>query len=190
MKANKMSVRLLSVILTIALMFSIFSVSVFAEAESGTEEPVASGTESGEASGTEAPEASGTESGEASGTESGEASGTESGTPATSKPTESTPSSADAAAKKTKLIETIVSICIVVVTLVIVAIFCLIKKEKVAKFFRGLKSEMKKIVWLPFKQVRKNSFVVIVVVIIIAILVGVLDFAFSNGIKVLHGLFN
>ena len=49
---------------------------------------------------------------------------------------------------------------------------------------------MKKIVWFSWKDTRKSSIVVIVAVIIIALVIGVLDFAFNNGIKLLYNLFN
>ena len=175
MKANKRIVSLLMLVLTVALMFSLFSVSVFAETSETTAEVTEAGTD---------PVETGDESGDESGTKGNET------TKAPVSSGAATTSAADAAAKKTKLIETIVSLCIVGVTAIIVAIFCIIKREKVAKFFRALKSEMKKIVWLPWKQVRKNTIVVIIAVIIIAIIIGVLDFAFSNGINVLHDLFN
>ena len=175
MKANKRIVSLLMLVLTVALMFSLFSVLVFAETSETTAEVTEAGTD---------PVETGDESGDESGTKGNETTKA----PVTSGA--ATTSAADAAAKKTKLIETIVSLCIVGVTAIIVAIFCIIKREKVAKFFRALKSEMKKIVWLPWKQVRKNTIVVIIAVIIIAIIIGVLDFAFSNGINVLHDLFN
>ena len=80
------------------------------------------------------------------------------------------------------LLGTIISLVIVGVVLIAVAVFCIIKKEKVGKLFRSLKSETKKVVWMPWDQVRKNSIVVIIVVVIVAIVIGVLDFALSQGI--------
>ena len=63
------------------------------------------------------------------------------------------------------------------------------KKGKIKEGWRGLKSECKKIVWPTWKQVIKNTFVVLVVVIICAIIIGVLDYAFSHGIQSLMELF-
>ena len=83
----------------------------------------------------------------------------------------------------------IISLSILGVIVLVTAIFCIIKREKVGKFFRSLKSETKKVVWLPWDQVRKNSIVVIVVVVILAIVIGVLDFVFSQGIITLGTLF-
>ena len=60
---------------------------------------------------------------------------------------------------------------------------------RVGNFFRGIKGEIKKIVWQPWKQVKKNTAVVLVVVIACAIIIGVLDFTFSEGLVLLQGLF-
>ena len=68
------------------------------------------------------------------------------------------------------------------------------KKEKVGfftrigNFFRKLKSELKKVVWSPWKQVRKNTFVVITVMVVCAIAIGVLDWVFGNSIVLLADL--
>ena len=174
MKANKRIVSLLMLVLTVALMFSLFSVSVFAETSETTAEVTEAGTD---------PVETGDESGDESGTKGNET------TKAPVSSGAATTSAADAAAKKTKLIETIVSLCIVGVTAIIVAIFCIIKREKVGKFFRSLRSEVKKVVWLPWDQVRKNTIVVIIVVVIVAVVIGLLDLAFSQGIINLGNLF-
>ena len=61
--------------------------------------------------------------------------------------------------------------------------------QRVSHFFRSYKSEMKKIVWSPWKQVRKNSLVVFVVVAACAAIICALDLAFSQGVIFLGGLF-
>ena len=63
------------------------------------------------------------------------------------------------------------------------------KAGRVKEAWRGFKSEVKKIVWPSWKQVWKNTFVVLVVVVICAIMIGLLDFAFSQGIIGLTKLF-
>ncbi|MBQ8344741.1 MAG: preprotein translocase subunit SecE [Clostridia bacterium] len=63
------------------------------------------------------------------------------------------------------------------------------KKGRLKEAWRGFKSEVKKIVWPSWKQVWKNTFVVLVVVVICAIMIGLLDFAFSQGIIGLTKLF-
>ena len=68
------------------------------------------------------------------------------------------------------------------------------KKDKVklstriATAFRNYKSEVKKIVWCPWNQVRKNTLVVVVVIVASAAVVGVLDYAFTNGLIALGNL--
>ncbi len=51
---------------------------------------------------------------------------------------------------------------------------------RVAKWFRELKSEAKKVVWPNGKQVVKNTLVVIVVAIAVCVLVTVLDVVFGS----------
>ena len=60
--------------------------------------------------------------------------------------------------------------------------------ERVKKFFRDYKSEVKKITWTPKNQVAKNTFVVIVVVIVAAIFIAILDLLFSSGVGLLGNL--
>ena len=61
--------------------------------------------------------------------------------------------------------------------------------QKIGHFFRSYKSEVKKIVWCPWKQVQKNSLVVLVVVVAVAVAVCALDYGFSTGLAALHSLF-
>ena len=82
----------------------------------------------------------------------------------------------------------IVSLAILGVLIIVGVIYCLKNKEKVGKFLRSLKSEFKKISWSSWKDVRKNTLVVLVVVIAVAILIGVVDVLFSKGIIALDNL--
>ena len=59
------------------------------------------------------------------------------------------------------------------------------KKGRLKEAWRGFKSETKKIVWPTWKQVFKNTFVVLVIVVICAIVIALLDYAFSGGIRAL-----
>lgn len=71
----------------------------------------------------------------------------------------------------------------VLALLVIVAVVVGIRKrESLGKWWRSYKSELKKIVWMPWGDVRKNTAVVIVVVVVIGVLIGLLDYVFSRGI--------
>ena len=62
------------------------------------------------------------------------------------------------------------------------------KKGRIGEAWRGFKSETKKIVWPTWKQVLKNTFVVLVIVLICAVIIGALDYAFSGGIKALANI--
>ena len=83
----------------------------------------------------------------------------------------------------------IVSIVIAAVIVIGVAVYCIKNKAKVAEFFRNVRSECKKIVWTPWKTVRKNTFVVVIIVIVCAIVIGALDLIFAKGIVSLGDLF-
>ena len=153
MKANKILVSLLTLVLTIALMFSLFSVSVFANDDHEDESTTTNSS--------------------------------------TTETTDDHDHDHDhEEEEENKLVETIISLSIVGVVLIAVAVYCIVKREKVGKFLRAIKSEMKKIVWFSWKDTRKNSVVVIIVVIVIAILIGVLDLAFNQGIELLKKLFS
>ena len=64
------------------------------------------------------------------------------------------------------------------------------KKGKIKEAWRGFRSEVKKVVWPSWKQVLKNTGIVLVVVLICAVIIGALDFAFGNGIAALAKLFS
>ena len=64
------------------------------------------------------------------------------------------------------------------------------KKGKLKEAWRGFKSETKKVVWPSWKQVLKNTGIVIVVVLACAVMIGALDFTFRTGIDALAQLFN
>ena len=61
-------------------------------------------------------------------------------------------------------------------------------RERIKKFIRDYKSEMKKIVWPTRAQVIQNTGVVLVAIIFIALMVGILDLAFGYGINSLGGI--
>ncbi len=62
------------------------------------------------------------------------------------------------------------------------------KKGKIKEGFRGFRSEVKKVVWPSWKQVFKNTGVVLFVILICAIIIGALDYAFGTGIAALTKL--
>ena len=63
------------------------------------------------------------------------------------------------------------------------------KKGRLGESWRGFKSEVKKIVWPSWKQVLKNTAVVLVVVAVCMLMIAALDYAFSHGIMALTDLF-
>ncbi len=50
------------------------------------------------------------------------------------------------------------------------------KQNRVAKWFKELRSEFKKVVWPSKKKVFNNTFVVVVTMVISSVFVGALDF--------------
>jgi len=59
---------------------------------------------------------------------------------------------------------------------------------RMAKFFRSIKSELKKIYWMPWKQVWRSTFVVLVMVAFIAVIIGGLDTIFTAGLDSLRNI--
>ena len=64
------------------------------------------------------------------------------------------------------------------------------KKGGLKAAWKGFKSDAGKIVWPSWKQVLKNTLVVLVIVIVCAVIIGALDYAFSGGIRALAQLFS
>ena len=62
------------------------------------------------------------------------------------------------------------------------------KWNGLTKWFRGMKSELKKVVWPTWSQVLNNTLVVIVVSVIFAIILGVIDTLAGKGITALLSL--
>ncbi len=61
---------------------------------------------------------------------------------------------------------------------------------KVCKFFRELKSELKKVVWPTPKQVAKNTLIVVVAVVIIGLTVSLFDLVAGTAVTALINLFH
>lgn len=62
------------------------------------------------------------------------------------------------------------------------------KKSKIAVFFNGVKSEMKKITWPDKNDLLKQSFAVTVISIVVGAIIAVLDFALQYGVDFLTTL--
>ena len=59
--------------------------------------------------------------------------------------------------------------------------------NRITKFFKEVKSEMKKVVWPTKKQVTKNTLIVIAVVVIIGAVIMGLDSVFKLGLDAIIG---
>lgn len=59
----------------------------------------------------------------------------------------------------------------------------------IAKWFREMKSEMKKVVWPSGKQLVNNTLIVLAAVLIVGIIVCVFDFLAGKGLGLLQELF-
>lgn len=60
--------------------------------------------------------------------------------------------------------------------------------QKIGKFLRDYKSELKKVVWATPQQTLNNTILVAVATIVVSVCIGVLDFAFSTGLTALGKL--
>lgn len=61
--------------------------------------------------------------------------------------------------------------------------------DRVKKFFRDYKSEMKKIVWCSWENVVKLTGVVLACIVVVSVFLGVIDFSFSKLLLLLGGLY-
>ncbi len=60
--------------------------------------------------------------------------------------------------------------------------------RKIATFWREYSSEAKKVTWMSWKDVRKNTVLVVVVAVAISVVIGLLDFGLSHAISALGQL--
>ena len=75
------------------------------------------------------------------------------------------------------------------VAIVAVIVLCIVFRKKLAKLLRVYKSEIKKIVWLPWPQTRKSTLLVLVVLIISAAVICLLDLGLAKGFLAIINLF-
>ena len=61
---------------------------------------------------------------------------------------------------------------------------------KVRRYFRELRSELKKVVWSTPKQVLKNALIVVACVLVVGVFIWVFDFAAQSLITALINLFH
>lgn len=63
------------------------------------------------------------------------------------------------------------------------------KFARLKKWFREMKSELKKVVWPSGKQVLNNSLIVVACVVIVGLIVGLLDFGAGELLSLFLKLF-
>lgn len=61
--------------------------------------------------------------------------------------------------------------------------------RKIAKWFREMKSELKKVVWPSGKQMVNNTAIVLLCILIVGVIVCVFDLLAKEGINLLGKLF-
>ena len=61
--------------------------------------------------------------------------------------------------------------------------------SRIASFARSIKSEVNRISWSPWTDVRKNTIVVVVVIVACAVALAIVDYVFNWGIAQLGNLF-
>ncbi len=55
------------------------------------------------------------------------------------------------------------------------------KPNKILNYFKEVRSELKKVVWPSFKQVKNNTLIVIICVLVVGAFIWVLDLGFARG---------
>ena len=62
--------------------------------------------------------------------------------------------------------------------------------SRIARWFREMKSELKKVVWPSGKQLVNNTLVVLAAVLVVGVVVVLFDFLADNGVALLGRLFS
>lgn len=183
------TLRLLAAVLTLCLIVTLSAVSVFAE-EDADNTPAEGATETvTEAEAEDATDAEGVAGDETAADAEGaadaeDASETESAS-ATESATESdTATTEGGGIGTTGLINLIVGGVILAAIIVLAIVF----RKKIPGWYKGVKSECGKIVWCPKDKLKKNTLVVVVIIVVLAVLIALLDLAFSKGIALLQQL--
>ncbi len=176
---KRITIRSLSVLLALLIALTL-SVCALADGESSDTAEESSAAESSAEGSSEAE------------SEAAESSDAEASSEAESSAAESSAAAADEAETASNFPWARVITLIVIVVLIVAAI--ILSKtptalgQKIAKFFRDYKSEVQKIVWFSFKDTMKATGVVLVTILIFAVVIGLLDFGFTEIIKLLANI--
>ncbi len=177
---SKKLTALAAVLLSIVLMLTLCAFPAFAEeaATGDTAESVTTAT-------TEA----GTEAGTDKGTETGATTNTKETTTGKVTETDTTDESIAAAEKKEDTTRLLVNLGVGAAILIALAVLCIKFRDKIPGWVRALKAECKKISWCSKDKLKKNTIVVVIIILVVALAIAILDFAFSEGLKLLGQLF-
>ena len=80
-----------------------------------------------------------------------------------------------------------------VIVIIVAVLFILAKTnskagQKISKFFKDYKSEIKKVVWMPRKDLLKSTAIVLVVLVGACIIIGLLDLGFSSLLNLISSI--
>lgn len=182
MSKNRL-LRLLPILLALALLFSVAVFAVYAEGEDESADEtseVTSAEDSSAAASSEAASSATTSSEAASSAAASSEAASETSAPAKE---QKTPSNVP-----WKLIITVAVIVVIAAVLFILAKTNNKLGQRIAKFFKDYKSEIKKISWMSRKDLLRSTLVVLAVLIAASIVIGLLDFGFSELVKLLSSI--
>lgn len=155
---------LIALLMSLVLVVSIFTVSVFAETGSEETSSVAESVSS-----------------------EAEESKTETESSSSSNSTSDADKEAEAERKEmrnTLIINGVIIACIIAVAVALVIRF----HKKIFEFLRTVKSELKKIVWTSKENTRKSFIVVVIVAVAVALALFVIDYSFGFVVRTLSSL--
>ena len=174
---NRLS-KLVALLLAALLIFSVSAFTVFAE-----ESEEADTAEQSEAVSEEASEEASAETSAEASEEASTETSTETSAEASEAEPQETPSNVP-----WKLIITAGVIVVIAAVLFILTRTKTKLGQKIAKFFKDYKSEMKKITWMSWKDLVKATATVLVILAIAAVFVGLLDWGFSSLVNLLSSI--
>ena len=202
MKSGKIY-RIAALLLALFVALSLSSICVFADGDdatatgagdtttTGTDDATATGSDDATATGSDDATATGSDDATATGSDDATATGSEDDD-ATGSDEETTPATTDSGStEKTVNWDLIITLSVIGLAAVVFFIFFFANakfREKVQKFFKDISSELKKVVWSPWRDVKKNTVIVIVVSLGAALLIFILDMLFSKGLSALTTL--
>lgn len=184
--------KIFAIVLAVLFIFSVLSVTAFAEdadADEGSITLTATGSEGTEGEGDDIAAPTGTE--EEKSSETTESTGE---VTTTGKTTETTDTPATTATEKTWIEKNMSLVVAIAIVLGLVVIFFIVFaaspkfREKVKKFWKDYNAEFKKLVWPTKQQLIRNSSVVLITIVVAGALLALLDLGFSKGFKELKDL--